>query len=90
MALQKSLSTNHGIELGNAYIRIDELSGNKNNVNLRVRTYASIEKCQSGCEWIQERIHDFTPTIEDGAPNFLKQGYEHIKTLPEYVNTIDV
>jgi hypothetical protein len=29
------------------------------------------------------------PSIEDDAPNFIKQGYEYLKTLPEFVEAID-
>lgn len=90
MALQMSYESIYGITLPKAYIRIDELSGGKGSLNLRVRSYVDALKCHEGKPWIAEDIHSFSPSVEDTADNFLKQGYEHLKTLPEYADAVDV
>lgn len=90
MALQMTVTTAHGITLDAAYIRIDEQSGDKANVNLRVHTYTTLENCQAGRPWIVEELYNFTPSVADDAPNFIKQGYEYLKTLPEFELATDV
>lgn len=90
MGLEMRVTTVHGIILDNAYIRIDEQSGNKQIVNLRVRKYASIEDCLEGRPWIEENVHNFVPSIDEGSDNFIKQGYEYLKELPEFNGAIDV
>jgi hypothetical protein len=32
---------------------------------------------------------DFPISVSEGAPNFIKQAYEHLKTLPEFAGAID-
>lgn len=73
MALQMTVTTAHGITLDAAYIRIDEQSGDKDNVNLRVHTYTTLENCQAGRPWIVEEIYSFIPSVDAGSPNFIKQ-----------------
>ncbi|QWU17399.1 hypothetical protein SAMN04487895_104215 [Paenibacillus sophorae] len=89
MALQMTVTTAHGITLDAAYLRIDEQSGDKGNVNLRVHTYTTLENCQAGCPWIEEKIYNFVPSVADDAPNFIKQGYQYLKTLPEHSQAVD-
>lgn len=90
MALQLSYDTEYGINLNNSYARIEEQSGGKENLYLRLRYYASKEAANAGKRWIEERIFEFVPSVEDSAPNFLKQGYEYLKGLPEFAIAIDV
>jgi hypothetical protein len=33
---------------------------------------------------------EFTPSVEVAAENFIKQAYEHLKTLPEFADAVDV
>ncbi|MHA7967690.1 hypothetical protein ACX93W_26610 [Paenibacillus sp. CAU 1782] len=89
MALQLAFESVHGIQLPEAYVRIDELSGGKSGISLRVRYYANIDAANAGKEWIQESIHTFEPSIEEGASNFLEQGYDQLKTLEEFAAAID-
>lgn len=90
MALTKTVTTVHGITIERAYIRIDELSGNKEVINLRVRTYLDQLKCQNGSEWLQEELYSLKPYIEDWSDNFIKQGYEYLKSLNEFSGATDV
>jgi hypothetical protein len=89
MTLQMNVNTDIGLLIENAYIRIDEQSGNKESINLRIRSYLSQEKQTAGCAWISEKIITFTPDVSDGAPNFIKQGYEYLKTIPEFETAVD-
>ena len=89
MALQKNISTNVGLTLNDAYIKIDEQSGTKESLNLRVRNYVSKNAREQGRDWVSEAIYTFTPSVEDGSLNFIRQGYEYLKTLPEFEDAVD-
>ena len=86
MALSKLIETKQNISLENAYIKIIEQSGNKENINIRVAIYKDKESCNSGMEFLEQIIYNFTPTLED---NFIKQGYEYLKTLEDYKDSVD-
>lgn len=90
MALQLKKTTEHGIGLETAYIRIDELSGSKDRVILRVRTYTDHTNFILGRTWIEESIYTFSPLVDDVSLNFIKQGYEYLKTLEEYSESVDI
>ena len=89
MALKMNIETGHGITLPDSYVRIDEQSGSKEGISLRVRYYASKVAAENGKQWVQEEILTFVPSVEEDAANFLKQGYEYLKTLEEYTDAID-
>jgi hypothetical protein len=80
----------HGISVSDAYVRIDEQSGGKLGISLRIRFYASIDAANEGKQWLEERVVSFSPDVSDGAANFLEQGYEYLKTLLEYSQAVDV
>lgn len=67
------------INLSNAYIKVGSVSGDKNNVTATVLT-----KIGSN---IKTKFYQFKPNL-DGS-NFIKQSYEHLKTLPEFVDAVD-
>lgn len=90
MALSKTVETNHGLGIENAYIRIDEQSGNKEKLNIRVRLYVSQEKARNEFGWIEEKLYEFAPNTEEDSENFIKQGYEFLKTLDEYKDAVDI
>lgn len=66
----------------NTYIRIELVRGNKEMLDLLVRGY-------NEQELIDEKIYTFTPSVKDGSENFIAQGYEYLKTLPEFADAID-
>ena len=88
MALSKTVSTNSGLLVPNAYIRIDEQSGGKNVIDLRVRIYVSKEKREEGAAWVEEKLQSFVPDTSENSSNFIKQGYDFLKTLEEYADSI--
>lgn len=89
MALQKKYSkTIYGqtLEFEVAYHKINFVSGNKEGINIQVITYADNMK-----EYVvQEKGYLFKPSVKNGAYDFIKQGYEYLKTLEEYSGAIDI
>ena len=86
MALTKNitLKSNFGDEVvfNNTYIKIDTLNGNKDLLKIKV----SGRKQQDG-DVVFGKDYSFVPNLS-GA-NFIRQGYEHLKTLPEFDGAVD-
>lgn len=88
MALSKNYIKNvcgKEVQFENTYIQIVFDSGNKENRDIDVVIYDNSQK-QNVIE--QKRYH-FIPNIENESVNFIKQGYEHLKTLDEYNDALD-
>jgi hypothetical protein len=96
MALKKTielegssfLNTSHGqVKTGeakiaiNAYIKIHSLSGDKNNLSVNVSF------SDKNVDFIKN--YPVPVSTEANAPNFIKQSYEYLKTLPEFENSED-
>lgn len=90
MALLSDFTASSGIEVPNAYIRIDSVGGTKSSCALSVSFYISKEAYDSNKFPIQTEHYSFIPSVEDGAENFIKQGYEYLKTLGQFKNATDV
>ena len=89
MALSKNTIKNiygKDITFENAYIKITNISGNKELEILTVSIYS--DNTQNNLIEIKE--YNFIPNVENSAPNFIKQGYEYLKTLDEYKDVIDL
>lgn len=86
MAISMEIETGHGLVVENAYVKIVELSGNKENINLRVDFYLNKISSDSGKAPLKQEIYSFIPTLND---NFIKEGYDYLKTLEEFMNSID-
>lgn len=89
MAIKKSIRLINGLNVDAAYIRIDTVNGYKEEITMSVNSYLSQEHFLNGCEYLSQKLYSFKPSIEDGSENFIKQGYEHLKTLPEFTDAID-
>lgn len=87
MALQKTvtLTSNFGEEqtFNNAYIKVARVSGTKTSVSAVVE----IRKEADG-KLLHSESHVFEPSMS--ADNFIKQAYQHVKTLPDYSGATDV
>ncbi|APM39386.1 hypothetical protein [Clostridium kluyveri] len=90
MALQKTINLSNGLVASNAYIRIDTINGYKGRLDISVNSYISQADFQGGKGYLEQKFYHFAPSIEDSAPNFIKQGYEHLKTLDEFKDAIDL
>lgn len=88
MALSKTIIKNifgEELTLENAYIKIDSIQGDKNNIEFRVQMFNKTKEYL-----IDERFYNFIPDVLENSPNFIKQGYEYLKTLPEFQDAVDV
>jgi hypothetical protein len=89
MALLKMIETESGLTVENSYMRIEVLSGDKSNITFQLSGYVNQEAYSNGKVQIISKTFNFIPDIADNAPNFIKQGYEYLKTLPEFEGAID-
>jgi hypothetical protein len=73
------------VTIESAYIMVSRLEGSKE----MLKFYISIYENASKEFLITSKEYEFTPSVEDGSENFIKQAYEHLKALPEYADAID-
>ena len=71
--------------LENAYIKIDNITGSKSNIIISIAIY----NFKNGTV-ILRKSYNFVPDISENAKNFIKQGYEYLKTLDEYKDAINL
>lgn len=86
MALKRSLTKNiygQDIEFKDVYFNIFNVDGDKALIKLSVSAH-------SNGHLLETKEYNFVPSVDDGASNFYKQGYEYLKTLPEYASAVDV
>ena len=89
MALSKSLNLPTGIIVESAYMRIGMVQGNKNGLSITVDAYKDQQAYADGKAELHRMYYNFVPSVEEGASNFIQQGYEHLRTLPEFVDSVD-
>lgn len=83
MAIKKSITTIHGINLNDAYIRVEALRlVNKSSIAFNVCIYADSEK-----PMVDGRTVECAYDI-DGA-NPLEQAYSYLKELHEFAGALD-
>jgi hypothetical protein len=91
MALTKKIEiiSNFGdtVVFNNALIKVVNISGGKENMNIYVYTFKDKDKDKDKII-IKEDAYSFTPNLES-EDNFIKQAYLYLKTLPEYADAID-
>lgn len=89
MALSKDVVLSNGLTANNAYIRIDTVSGYKGGLDISLNSYLTKQGFENGMGYLEQKIYHFIPSVDDGSSNFIKQGYEYLKTLPEYSDAVD-
>ena len=67
------------IKIDNAYVKVESVSGSKEVVTANVTTTAG--------DISKAKFYQFRPDLD--GPNFIKQAYEHLKTLPEFIGAVD-
>lgn len=84
MALKNTVTTSHGIEVVDAYQRVEcvEIVG-KTQISYRVRSY----KDNTGLPFFEEKF--MTSEYDINGENPLEQAYSHLKTLPEFAGALD-
>lgn len=89
MAISKNVTLSNGLTVENAYIRIDTVAGYKSGIDYSINSYISQEAFNNGHGYLEQDILHFVPDVNDDAPNFIKQAYEHSKTTEKYSGGID-
>lgn len=83
MALKKSITTVHGINLSDAYIRVEALRlATKSTIAFNVCFYADPAK-----PMVDGRPIECAYNIAGANP--LEQAYAHLKTLPDFADAVD-
>lgn len=89
MAIINQITLESGLSIGQAYIRVQGINGNKNIASINLEVFVSQEKRDEGKSPITYFNYTFVPMTEDNAPRWDKQAYEYLKTLPEFADAID-
>jgi hypothetical protein len=89
MALSKSvkftpIGLSQEIEITNSYHRVEVVSGSKD----KITAIYSVRESANSPSALWEDSCEFIPVIDSGE-NFIKQAYEHLKTLPEFADAVD-
>jgi hypothetical protein len=64
-----------------AYVKVESIIGDKKQISVNVSFVG---------DNIRFTKHYCAPvSLENGAPNFIAQAYEHLKTLPEFADATD-
>jgi hypothetical protein len=79
--ISRTLSGYDGELTATAYCRVDNLNGSKDLLHATVGFYIGEARTD-------RKVYDFTPALD--GDNFIKQAYEHLKTLPEFAGAADV
>ncbi|MEK4697922.1 hypothetical protein MKX31_28740 [Bacillus sp. FSL M8-0063] len=90
MGLKLNKSLGSGITLDGAYMKITNINGNKETLDLSICFYVNYQACKEGKTPVEYANHKFKPSVAPVSDNFLKQGYLFLKTLPEFLNALDV
>lgn len=85
MALQATYTTFHGNVLPSAYIRVEQFSGSKHEVNVLARVYENKDAEAATEDYTFAFTHDLT-----SASNILIQAYNELKTHSAFELAIDV
>lgn len=80
----------NGLVSNYAYIKIDTINGDKENLNIDIKVYVSRDASQNGTPYIEQIYERFSPDTTAVSLNYHKQAYEYLKTLEKYFDAIDV
>lgn len=89
MALKGSVEMASGILIEDSYARIEFFSGSKTTASVDLFFYTNQESVDEKPP-VKIETYTFPIVLEDGAANIAKQGYEYLKTLPEFEGFTDV
>jgi hypothetical protein len=89
MAIEKNITLKNNFSedsfFESAYIQVAEISGTKKLINAVI-----FIKKQDRINVLEQRVVSFVPSIDGNSSNFIKQTYEHLKTMNEFSNGKDV
>lgn len=90
MAVQVDIQTPHGLTVQQAYVKVNSVGGSKQNAVIELFYYVNQEASVNGLEPLMRTYHEFVPSVDNNADNFIKQAYTFVKTLPEFEAAIDL
>jgi hypothetical protein len=86
MALTKNITLPNNFgensSFDNAYIRVDRVESTKFLCTASIGYYK-----EDGLQFLMNTTVSFLPSLDGG--NYIKQTYEHLKTLPEFADATD-
>ena len=69
----------------NAYFQIIFVDGNKERMRIDIQVFSDSTKQEK----LSSAMRFFTPSVSANSSNFIQQGYEYLKTLPEFADAVD-
>ena len=91
MAFIMEVELDNGLIVPNSYVRVNAVGGGKHGCVIELQYYANRSAFLNGKKPIQvDSSKNFVPSTDDNAPNFIKQAYLYLKTLPEFNDATDV
>lgn len=85
MALKITKKMDNGIVVADAYAKIVSAGSSKTSTNIRVAFYVDPKQEVP----FYEHEYVFKPNMTNKGKNMWKQGYEYLKTLPEFEEAED-
>ncbi|OME62299.1 hypothetical protein BSK59_02175 [Paenibacillus odorifer] len=89
MALKADIQLDSGIVVNGSYLKIGDITGNKDNLSFQLDTYMNKNASEEGKKVLRQTLHSFTPSAEDDSLRWDKQAYEYLKTLEEFKDAED-
>lgn len=90
--LKNEAGFNGSLIAENAYWKITLIHGNKEKIDLTITGYSkkpnNSDGMLDGSRVLIEKYYSFIPDLN--GDNFIAQAYQHLKTLPEFANALDV
>lgn len=80
----------NGLIAPTTYIIVDYLNGTQNTINFNVNTFISKKAKEEHSQPIEFQTFQFESDTTDSALNIFKQAYEHLKSLDQYKNAMDI
>lgn len=78
-----------GVEVIGAYARAEDFNGTKNGMDVQLVYYASQDAANDGTAAFLREQYPFIPDVSDESPNYHKQFYSHIKSMPKFEPAVD-
>jgi hypothetical protein len=85
MAIKATFNTQYGFEQTDAYIKINNFNGNRDEVNFDVLVFASEQARINGKTFMEQHFHKVP--YSDGMS--IASLYTYLKSLSEFIDPID-
>lgn len=89
MALQMNYTSSSGAYFTDTYVIIYQLGGTKDLMKIQVHWYVNRNARINKLKPIEVKNYSYIPSVDEYSENFIKQGYEYLKTLEEFQFAID-